>query len=308
MSPPTVVVVGDVINDVVVRPLEPVTLDSDTRSQIAARPGGSAANTACWLGHLGAEVVFVGRVGAEDHGYHRDHFAEFGVRAELVTDPRAPTGSIVIIVDDAGHRTMYTDRGANLNSAPTDVSDADLRSAGLLHLTAYSLFEPSVRESALEILSRAREFGVELSVDPSSVAFLREHGAETFFQWSAGARLIFPNWEEAEYLTGARDPVSAARALNEHYPIVVITLDAGGAVVAQNGAEPVRVAAKRITALDPTGAGDSFCAGFLAEWMTTGDIVAAAEAGSATAATAVTRLGARPAPSSLRHREATQIS
>src|SRR5699024_10674267 len=111
MSRSTVVMVGDVINDVVVRPLEPVTLDSDTRSQIAARPGGSAANTACWLAHLGGDVVFVGRVGTDDFGYHREHFAQFGVRAELVADAHARTGTIVIIVDDAGHRTMYTDRG-----------------------------------------------------------------------------------------------------------------------------------------------------------------------------------------------------
>src|SRR5690625_7394082 len=120
MPRPTVVVVGDVINDVVVRPLERVTLDSDTRSQVAARPGGSAANTACWLGHLGADVVFVGRVGADDFDYHRAHFAEFGVRAELVADPRQPTGSIVIIVGDAGHPTIYTDRGATLNLAARD--------------------------------------------------------------------------------------------------------------------------------------------------------------------------------------------
>lgn len=294
MPRPTVVVVGDVINDVVVRPLERVTLDSDTRSQIATRPGGSAANTACWLGHLGADVVFVGRVGADDLGYHRAHFAEFGVRAELVADPRQPTGSIVIIVDDAGHRTMYTDRGANLNLAAEDIGAGLLDVARLLHLTAYSLFEPQVRTSALAMLDRARAAGVDFSIDPSSVAFLREHGAQQFFEWTAGARLIFPNREEAEFLTGAKDPVAAARVLNEHYPVVIITLDAGGAVVVERGVEPVRVAAKRITAVDPTGAGDSFCAGFLAEWLETEDIVAAAEAGSRTAAVAVTKLGARP--------------
>lgn len=294
MTRPTVVVVGDVINDIVVRPLSAVTLDSDTRSKIAARPGGSAANTACWLGHLGADVVFVGRVGADDVNYHREHFAEFGVRAELVVDSRAPTGSIVIIVDDAGHRTMYTDRGANLNLAPDDIGVDLLDSAQLLHITAYSLFEPDVRAATLSMLERAREAGVDFSVDPSSVAFLREHGAAQFFEWTAGAHLVFPNREEAEYLTGSTDPVIAARALCEHYPVVVITLDAGGAVVAERGSDPVRVAAKRITAVDPTGAGDSFCAGFLAEWMRGHDIVSAAERGSRAAAEAVTRVGARP--------------
>src|SRR5690625_2497468 len=145
MSRPTVVVVGDVINDVVVRPLERVTLDSDTRSQIAARPGGSAANTACWLGHLGADVVFVGRVGADDFGYHREHFEQFGVRAQLVADPRQPTGSIVIIVDDAGHRTMYTDRGANLNLAAEDIGAGLLADARDFDSTPCSAFGPPGR-------------------------------------------------------------------------------------------------------------------------------------------------------------------
>jgi|GEM_PF-3454406 len=197
-------------------------------------------------------------------------------------------------IDDAGRRTMYTDRGANLNLAAEDIGAGLLDVTRLLHLTAYSLFEPQVRTSALAMLDRARAAGVDFSIDPSSVAFLREHGAQQFFEWTAGARLIFPNREEAEFLTGAKDPVAAARVLNEHYPVVIITLDAGGAVVVERGVEPVRVAAKRITAVDPTGAGDSFCAGFLAEWLATEDIVAAAEAGSRTAAVAVTKLGARP--------------
>ena len=297
MTRPTVVVVGDVINDVVVRPLETVTIDSDTRSQISAQPGGSAANTACWLGHLGADAVFVGRVGADDVNYHREHFAEFGVRAELVVDEHAPTGSIVIIVDGAGHRTMYTDRGANLNLRVEDIGADLLDSAQLLHVTAYSLFEPEVRDATLSMLDRARTAGVDFSIDPSSVAFLREHGTEQFFEWSDGARLIFPNREEAEYLTGKSDPVAAARALCDRYPVVVITLDAGGAVVAERGVEPVRVAAKRITAVDPTGAGDSFCAGFLTEWLRGFDIVSAAEHGSRAAAKAVTKMGARPSGS-----------
>src|SRR5690625_1874512 len=294
MPRPTVVVVGDVINDVVVRPLERVTLDSDTRSQIAARPGGSAANTACWLGHLGADVVFVGRVGADELDYHREHFARFNVRAHLVADPRAPTGTIVVIVDDTGHRTMYTDRGANLNLRPADIGANVLDAAKLLHVTAYSLFEEQVRASALQVVERARALGIDFSIDPSSVAFLAEHGAEQFFTWSAGARLIFPNREEAEFLTGEPDPVAAARLLNERYPIVAITLDAGGAVVAARGSDPVRGAAKRITALDPTGAGDSFCAGFLTEGLRGCDVIAAAERGSSAAAHAVTKLGARP--------------
>ena len=66
-----VVVIGDVINDVLVKPTEAITARSDTAAVIRARPGGSAANQAAWMAHLGAEVVFAGRAGARDAEYHR---------------------------------------------------------------------------------------------------------------------------------------------------------------------------------------------------------------------------------------------
>lgn len=55
--PPRILVCGDVINDVLVKPLDGVTPDSDTRATISARPGGAAANQAAWMAHLGADVT-----------------------------------------------------------------------------------------------------------------------------------------------------------------------------------------------------------------------------------------------------------
>src|SRR5256885_4941604 len=54
--PRRILVCGDVINDVLVKPLDGVTPDSDTRATISARPGGAAANQAAWMAHLGADV------------------------------------------------------------------------------------------------------------------------------------------------------------------------------------------------------------------------------------------------------------
>ena len=63
---PRVVVVGDVMDDVIARPLGPIATDTDTPSIIERRPGGSAANTACWLAVAGVPVTFVGQVGRDD--------------------------------------------------------------------------------------------------------------------------------------------------------------------------------------------------------------------------------------------------
>lgn len=293
-GPGRVVVVGDVVTDVLVRPLGPVTPDSDTRAAIVRRPGGSAANLASWLGSLGTPVGFVGRVGAVDRDFHAGHLAALGVDPHLAVDPERETGTIVVVLDDAGRRTMLTDRAANLALTADDVPPGLLEQAPLLHLTGYSFFEPGVRAAALELLTRARVLALPVSVDPSSVAFLREVGAEQFLAWTSGARFCFPNRDEAAVLAGTADPRAAAELLTAHYGTVVVTLDGDGCVVADRGRAAVAVPAERLVPVDPTGAGDAFCAGFLDAWCRGADPVDAAAAGARVAARAVGRLGGRP--------------
>ncbi|MGV8969774.1 MAG: PfkB family carbohydrate kinase [Microbacteriaceae bacterium] len=70
-------------------------------------------------------------------------------------------------------------------------------------------------------------------------------------------------------------------------------MDAQGAVVAEPGLPAMQIPAVPARLVDPTGAGDSFSAGFLAEWVDSWDAIAAAAAGSRLAAQAVAQIGAR---------------
>src|SRR6201995_3270214 len=123
-GPRRILVCGDVINDLLVKPFDGLESwpGSDILSTISARPGGAAANQAAWMAHLGADVTFVGRAGARDVTYHRRELARAGVRARLAADQEAETGSIVIMVAPDGERTMFTDRGANLRLRRADVT------------------------------------------------------------------------------------------------------------------------------------------------------------------------------------------
>lgn len=291
---PRVVVVGDVINDVLVRPLGPVAPDTDTRAQIVRRPGGSAANLAGWLASLGDAVGFVGRVGAVDHALHHARLESLGIEAHLAVDAERETGTIVVIVDADGGRTMLTDRGANVALTPDDVPAGVLDGAALLHLSGYTLFEEPARGTALDLMARAGAAGVPVSVDPGSVAFLQDVGPKQFLDWTAGAALCFPNRDEAALLAGTPDPVQAAERLCDTYGTVVVTLDADGVVVGRRGRQPVAVPAQRVHAVDTTGAGDAFCAGFLTSWLREDDPVGAAAAGVAIARECVLRLGGGP--------------
>ena len=73
-----IVVVGDLINDIVAVPRGGLRRDTDTTASIRQRPGGSGANTAAWLGSIGAAVDYVGAVGSADAEHHRQMFRQRG--------------------------------------------------------------------------------------------------------------------------------------------------------------------------------------------------------------------------------------
>jgi sugar/nucleoside kinase (ribokinase family) len=291
---PRVLVVGDVINDTVAKTSAPLVPDADNPAVIRARPGGSAANQAAWMARLGLSVVFAGRVGAEDAGFHRRELARFGVEPRLAADESAATGAIVVLVGPDGERTMITDRGANLMLRPDDVPAALLDGVALLHLTGYSFFASAPRAVAGGLISEASRRGVPFTVDPGSAAFLRQLAPGAFLGWTKGAAVCFPNGDEAAVLTGLADPALMAATLARNYGAIVVKLGADGAVLAVRDAPPVLIPARPAVVRDTTGAGDAFCAGFLAAWLAGASLTEAGTAAAKAAALAVAALGGRP--------------
>jgi len=288
-----VLIVGDVIDDIVVTPLGNVTRDSDTTSHIRATPGGSAANQAAWLAAAGVDVRFVARVGVADVERHRRELEVFGVETVLIGDPDAPTGTIVVMLDADGSRTMYTDRGANLRLTTGDVPLTLLDDVDALHVNGYALFSESPRLAVQSLIGEARRRGIVVTADPSSSAYLEDLGASMFLACTSDAAVCLPNLDEGRVLSGQTDPHDVLAFLGEHYPVVALKLGPGGVLVGESGAVEL-IAPASSSVVDPTGAGDAFCAGFLSSWLGRKSAIDAALAGSLLAARAVATLGGRP--------------
>ena len=288
-----IVVFGDVIDDVIATPSGTIRSDTDTPARIERRAGGSAANMATWLAEVGGAVDFVGRVGVMDLERHSRLLSDAGVRPMLAGDHMLPTGTIVIIVE-GDRRSMLTERGANAALDPEAVSNSILEGARVLHFTGYSLFGRRNGSGFRKLIKRARSRGVQVSVDPGSAGFIEDFGAKAFLKAISGASMIFPNLDEGIALTGLTDPNAIVVELAKTFPVVALTLGTAGVIVTGPGEPPVFVVADGAVTLDPTGAGDAFCAGFLRSWIATPDAQASAKAGVSLAARAVESIGGRP--------------
>jgi sugar/nucleoside kinase (ribokinase family) len=287
MTPPRVVVVGDVAVDVLVEARSPAVAGADVPARIRMRAGGAGANTAAWLAHLGADVTLVARVGDDPAGHAAaDDLRSAGVRPVLTVDPDHPTCTVVVLIAD-GDRTMLSDRGAAALLAPADLPSFD--GVDHLHLSGYVLLDATSRAAGRAALAKARAAGLSTSVDPQVAPAL----GPAFIDDVQDVDLLLPNAAELAALGGSdllRDVVGAVAATDG--PAPARWTDRDGTWTAEPPPTDV---------VDPTGAGDAFDAGVLITWLSGSSPGAALAAGCAAGTTAVGQLGARPTPRSPRH-------
>lgn len=206
-----VVVVGDAVLDVVARHTAPIVPGDDVRAKVITAPGGAAANTAAWLVACGAQPTLVARVGDDPAGeVVRAELTAAGVRCAFTVDPDAATGSVVVLVDGQGQRTMLSDRGASARLRAADLDPARLDGAAHLHLSGYVLLDESSRDAGVAALAAARRAGLTTSVDPQVAAMITDPAG--FVELLRGVDLLLPNAAELAALAGPtrlRDVVGA---------------------------------------------------------------------------------------------------
>jgi len=264
---PTIVTLGDLLLDVVVRPSRPPERATDVPGSIEFRVGGAAANTARCVARLGGRSALICAIGRDGWGRRLlEAVAAEGVVVRAVS-ARAATGRLVAIVDPGGERSFITQRGAADDIAAADIRPAWLRGAGALHVSAYVLFSEPGGGGADRAAELAHLAGAMVSVDLSSHGPMRSLGREAVWARVAAIapEVIFGNREEAATLSGGRG-WRRAEALLELAPIVVVKMGAEGCRVLWRDAGAVArldVATSPMLVADTTGAGDAFAAGFL---------------------------------------------
>lgn len=302
---------GDYCWDVLVSTPDELPRGGDTMGTVELHPGGSAANTAVWAARCGARVAFVGMVGDDRLGrLAADDLAAEGVSAHLPASGERPTGAVASFVDHTGERSMVTGVGADHLLLPSDVPGDLVGGARHFHVTGWSLFGDPPRSAAVRGVSLARAAGATVSLDPSAHQMITAIGVPEFLALTVplGPSVLFPNRDEGAVLTGETAPGAIAATLAELYsaPLVVLKLDAGGALVWAEGAG-THVPTPKVDPVDTTGAGDSFAAGLLAGLLRGRPLADAVRLAVACGALSTRALGGTEAQPSLPEAEAVFV-
>jgi len=247
------IAVGDVMVDVHVQ-APALKRGGDVHGRVRLQPAGTSANAAVWAASDGAQARVHGRVGDDLAGRMlRDALAGRGVDPALTVDAEEASGTMLVVVE-AGERSMVADRGANARLTPEDLP-ASL-DAGAVLVSGYLLLQEPTTSAGLAAIDRAtaRFVGVEASSWPLVEAF----GSGRFLSdtTGAGANVLLANEHEAEVLVGVSG-TAAARVLGERYRAACVKLGEKGAVMSFDGSL-VEMAAEPVTGVDATGAGDAF--------------------------------------------------
>jgi ribokinase len=290
--------VGDLAWDVLAKPDHILLPGGDTTGRVQLAHGGSSANVAVWARRVGMDTGFLGKIGRDQFGeFAVSKLLEEGVTSHVVYSDSAPTGVILVLIDQSGQRSMLTNQGADFQLLPSELPVETIQTSSHVHITAWSVFTDPPRAAALEAARLATASGATVSFDPGSYQMIREIGREEFKRATKALSvdIMFPNLEEGQALTGVEAPRAVLDKLRAEYPntLICLKLDKDGVLVA-DGSNVFQVEATRDTVMDATGAGDSFCGAFLGHYLKSKDALAAARLGVNVAGWVVSVFGARP--------------
>ena len=283
-----VLVVGEINPDIVVADPDPVPAFDEVErlvGSISMTVGSSSAIFACGAARLGLRTAFAGVVGDDAFGrYMLDELAGRGIDVSACTvDPDHPTGATVVLTsgsDRAILTAMGSIGGLEVEALPPSLIDR----ARHLHSGSFFLQDTS-RDRLPSFFAAARDRGVTTSFDTNwDPAGGWDGGVAAML---AAADLFFPNAVEARRIAGIDDVDEAARTLaargavgrTDGGPIVVVKLGTAGALACRPDGTMTRLPAMPIAAVDTTGAGDSFNAGFLRAWLDGADLRESLELG-----------------------------
>ena len=250
--------------------------------------GSASAIFACGVAKLGHQVTFISRIGTDDFGkFCLKALREAGISTRHISRDEDLKTGVTVSLSTRMDRALVTYLGTIAALGHEHIRMSWFKGHRHLHMTSYFL-QSRLRPSFPQILREARELGLSTSFDPNS---------DPSHAWSDSIRdvlnytdILFLNETEALQLTRAGTVRAALKMLSTQVPCAVIKLGARGAVAIKNQ-DITSIRGFKVEAIDTTGAGDSFAAGFVSSYLQDQSIGECLRVASACGALSTARTG-----------------
>lgn len=276
-------------------------VDTDRQKEILNRAqnhtlttalGGSCANTMVMTAQLGGKAAYGGKVGIDDLGKdYEKQLIEAGVSSFLAKE-EGMTGSTIILVNPDAERTMNTHLGMSTAFAKSDLSKKGIAESQYLYVEGYLWDTPIQQKTVVAALEHAKESKTGIALTLSDSFCVERHKPHFQQLMDNYVDILFCNDQEAGIMTGETDPEKQMARLAESVDHIVLTLGKTGSMIRQNG-NITRIKAFQTEAVDTTGAGDSYAAGYLYGITQGFDIEKSGTLAAFCASTIVSQMGPR---------------
>jgi len=219
--------------------------------------GGSAANTMHALASLGGRCGYLGKIGNDKFGsVFSLELDRKKIKNHLIRSKKGTGWSISLVSTDS-ERTMATYLGAAADLKPGELTREIFRGYSILYIEGYLVQDHLLIETAINM---AQKEGMKIAIDLSSFNIVEKNLAFLKRLITEKVDIVFANEEEALAFTG-KEPENAVSEIASVCEIAVVKIGKAGSVI-QRGKEKINVATIEVQALDTTGAGDNYAAGF----------------------------------------------
>lgn len=221
--------------------------------------GGSVANTMRSMANLGCSGGYMGKIGKDILGERfKSDFEKRGLTTHLLYSDTSETGRVMALVSQDSERTMATYLGAAAEMQPEDFSSVFLTRYQYMYMEGYLVFNHKLIKAGVEL---AKANGLKVALDLSSFNVVEANLDFLKDLIKTHVDIVFANEEEAKAFTGL-EPEAALHEIAKDCELTIVKLGKEGSLV-KKGDELVRVGSINAKALDTTGAGDAYAAGFL---------------------------------------------
>ncbi|NHJ40372.1 MAG: adenosine kinase [Asgard group archaeon] len=257
--------------------------------EIIKNSGGSVANVMSNMAKLGSSSAFCGKHGDDEDGYdYMKILSDEGVKTYGLIDKKNSTGQLLSVITPDKDRTFIVYWGAAGVLPANMVKKELIKSADICHIEGYLMVNSEkvlwkIFEEAKKVTYDLAAYSIVDKTRPILQKMMKKHPPY----------ILFSNVFEGKAFTLKDSPEKIIDDMLKYTDIAVLTLGEEGVLVKTNDGQNHFEKAIKTKVVDTTGAGDSFSAGFLHEFLLNEDIIKATKLGVRTASITISKLGAR---------------